>query len=127
MGLTLGLCHLCSSSHLTDLDLGVEDDLDLPLKLQEIKNTRGLKIIHQNIQSLPKKIDHLRLLLFKLKSSIHIFGLTETWTKYTMTDQELSIPGYKLFRKDRKGRVGGVAFYVRNDVTVNRRDDLRIS
>ena len=34
------------------------------------------------------------------------------------------IPGYKLFRKDREGKGGGVAFYNRNDVMVDRREDL---
>jgi hypothetical protein len=121
-----GSCHLCSSGRLSEDDFN-EDDLDLPLKLQDIMNNRGLKILHQNIQSLPPKIDQLRLLLFKLKSSIHLFGLTETWTKHYITNQEINIPGYKLFRKDRKGKGGGVAFYARNDVIVNRRDDLECS
>ena len=43
-----------------------------------------------------------------------------------MSDGELGIPGYKLFRKDRDGRNGGIVAYVRDDILVTRRDDLEI-
>lgn len=43
-----------------------------------------------------------------------------------MSDGELDIPGYKLFRKDMDGRNGGVAACVRDDILVTRRDDLEI-
>ena len=74
-----GHCHMSSSDNNMSLDDLSEDEIDLPSKLQEIVNNCGLKLMHQNIQSPPWKIDQLRLLLSKLKSSIHIFGQTETW------------------------------------------------
>ena len=43
-----GHCHMCSSNNMSLDDLS-EDEIDLPLKLQEIVNNRGLKLIHQNI------------------------------------------------------------------------------
>ena len=42
-----GHCHMCSSNNMSLDDLS--DEIDLPLKLQEIFNNRGLKLIHQNI------------------------------------------------------------------------------
>ena len=44
-----GHCHMSSSDNNMSLDDLSEDEIDLPLKLQEIVNNRGLKLIHQNI------------------------------------------------------------------------------
>ena len=60
-----------------------------------------------------------------LHSENHIFmGLTETWLSSSHKKAELEIEGYELFRKDRNhikskyGRhSGGVAFYLRKDVS----------
>ena len=41
-----------------------------------------------------------------------------------ITDAELKISGYQLFRRDRGSKGGGLAVYVRNDVSVIRRTDL---
>ena len=82
---------------------------------------------HQNIQSLSCKVDQLRILLRNdLKNGLQILTLSETWAKRDLSDGELDIPGYKLFRKDRDGRNDGVAAYVRDDILVTRRDDLEI-
>lgn len=43
-----------------------------------------------------------------------------------MSNGEFGIPGYKLFRKGRDGRNGGIVAYVRDDILVTRRDDLEI-
>ena len=37
----------------------------------------------------------------------HIIGLTESWGNKYMTDAELGLAGYVMFRKDRMGRRGG--------------------
>ena len=50
----LGYCHMYSSNNMSLDDLS-ENEIDLPLKLQEIVNNLGLKLIHQNIQSLPRR------------------------------------------------------------------------
>ncbi|PFX19884.1 Slit-like 1 protein [Stylophora pistillata] len=50
---SLGHCHMCSSNNMS-LD-HLEDETDLPLKPQEIVYNRGLKLMHQNIQSLHVK------------------------------------------------------------------------
>ena len=96
-------------------------------KLQDSTKLRGLKMAHQIIQSLSCKVDQLRILLLNdLKNELHILTLSETWAKRDLSDAELNIPGYKLFRKDRDGRNGGVAAFVRDDILVFRRDDLEV-
>ena len=46
---SLGHCHMSSSDNNMSLDDLSEDAIDLPLKLQEIVNNCGLKLIHHNI------------------------------------------------------------------------------
>ena len=72
--------------------------------LNDVVKLRGLKFIHQNVQSLGDKIDQLRLLLQELHSGIQIITLSETWIKPDRSDSEYELPGYRLFRKRRHGQ-----------------------
>ena len=85
--------------------------------LKNMTETRGLKVVHQNIRSLPNKIDELRLIISELGSRIHLITLSETWAHQNITDAELEIPGYTLFRRDRGSKGGGLAIYKRNDLS----------
>ena len=38
---------------------------------------------------------------------IHILGVTETWLDDTIGDGEVTLPDYRIFRRDRSGKVGG--------------------
>ena len=38
---------------------------------------------------------------------LHIIGITESWATIDMSDAELGMTGYVMFRKDRLGRRGG--------------------
>ena len=67
-----------------------------PSKLQNAVKLHGLKIAHQNIQSLVSKINHLCLLLCEELNC----GMSETWIKQDVSDVKYAIPGYKLFRKE---------------------------
>ena len=40
----------------------------------------------------------------------HIIGITESWANTNITDAELGLTGYVMFRRDRKGR--GELFYM---------------
>ena len=47
-------------------------------------------------------------------SDPHILGITESWTNTDITDAELGLTGYVMFRRDRIGRRGwGVILYVK--------------
>ena len=37
----------------------------------------------------------------------HIIGITELWANTDITDAELGLTGYVMFRRDRTGRRGG--------------------
>ena len=60
---------------------------------------------------------------------LDIIGITETWLNDKLSDEELSIKGYTLFRNDRndniKTRGGGVALYVRNELNPVCKTDLK--
>ena len=122
-------CRECNVSLSVDLTETFEPENPyISLRLQEISQLRGLKIVHQNIQSLSDKIDELRLLVKGLHSSIQIITLSETWLKSDRNDSEFAMAGYELFRKDRdKGNNGGVAVYIRDDITASRRIGLEMS
>ena len=86
---------------------------------------RGLKFIHQN-RSLRKKLNELRVFLTQ-SPRIHIIALIETWLNSNISDAEVSLPGFTLFRRDRlvkKG--GGVAVFVSESINAVRRSDLEI-
>ena len=47
----------------------------------------------------------------------HIIGITESWANIDITDAELGLTGYVMFRKDRIGRRGGgVILYVKQSI-----------
>ena len=44
----------------------------------------------------------------------HIIGITESWTNKDLSDVELGLTGYVMFRRDRIGRRGGgVIVYIK--------------
>ena len=47
----------------------------------------------------------------------HIIGITESWANTDITDAELGLTGYIMFRRDRIGRRGRrVILYVKDSV-----------
>ena len=47
----------------------------------------------------------------------HIIGITELWANTDITDAELGLTGYVMFRRDRIGRRGGgVILYVKESI-----------
>ena len=61
--------------------------------------------------------------MYETRQEIQIFGVTERQLNGDIADEEVSIPGYRLERKDRaKGLGGGVAVYMRDDLQVRRYD-----
>jgi hypothetical protein len=66
-------------------------------------NKGSLKCFYTNASSLFHKLDELKL----RAQQYDVIAITETWAKDDMTDAELSIDGFVMFRSDRKGRLGG--------------------
>ena len=80
----------------------------------------GLKIVHINAQSLCNKIDEFRYIF--ASSGVDIVCVSETWFSIDIIDSVYSLPGFKLYRSERriiingiesKARGGGVAIFVR--------------
>ena len=73
---------------------------------------RGLCL---NARSIINKKDELNIMVDDIKP--HIIGITESWTNNAITDAELGLEGYAMFRKDIMGRMGGgVLLYMKDTV-----------
>lgn len=78
------------------------------------KCSSGLKVCHINAQSLNNKMDQLRYVF--MDSDIDIICVSETWFQYDVVTGIFDLPGYKIFRCDRKKHGGGVAVYVKKHI-----------
>ena len=95
----------------TEMETNSADDLTT----SRGKVCRGsYRCLYTNARSVRGKIGELECLV--LGESIDIVGISETWWDEE-NQWDTVIPGYKLYRKDREGRVGGgVALYVREGI-----------
>ena len=67
-------------------------------------------MFYTNAQSLYKKLPELTKIL--QGEEIQVVGVTETWVYGDMSDGELQINGFNVYRKDRKNKGWGVIMYV---------------
>ena len=100
-------------------NLSVDDEFSLRKSLENLK---GFRIVHLNITSIPKHIDKLRIYL--IKKPVDILSINETRLDESISNDEVGIPGYNLFRKDRNRFGGGVAIYTRNILNVVERSQF---
>ena len=98
-------------------DTGTEDEI------WNLSNTRKRTITHLNIRSLLPKLDKVRSRLAG-RSPPSIIAFTESWLDNTVSDGEICIPGYKVYRKDRNWNGGGIVLFVDEELRINRRTDL---
>ena len=78
---------------------------------------RGLHFIHLNINSLLPKIEELRFIAKSANAAV--IGICESKLDTSVFEQEISIDNYKIQRCDRNRQDGGVACYIRNDISYN--------
>ena len=64
-----------------------------------------LKCVCLNARSIINKKKELDIMVDEIKP--HIIGITESWANNDITDAELGLEGYVMFRKDRMGKRGG--------------------
>ena len=89
----------------------------------------NVKCVYFNARSIVNKQNELELHV--RDEDLDIIGrpITETWLNDKISDEELSIKGYTLFRNDRndniKTRGGGVALYVRIELNPVCKTDLK--
>ena len=58
-----------------------------------------------NVRSIVNKKNELNIMVEDI--DLHIIGITESWANTDITDAELGLTGYVLFRRDRIRRRGG--------------------
>ena len=76
-----------------------------------VQNTNDLKFLHLNAQGLYPKLSEITYVVMDL--TIDCLSINETWLNAFFADNEISKPGYTLFRKGRcTGSHGGVALYI---------------
>ena len=74
-----------------------------------------LKCVCLNARSIINKKNELDIMVDEIKP--HIIGITESWANNDITDAELGLEGYVMFRKDRMGkRGGGVLIYIKETI-----------
>ena len=85
------------------------------------KETQGntskadIKCVCLNARSIINRKNELDIMVDEIKP--HIIGITESWANNDITDAELGLEGYVMFRKDRMGRRGGgVLLYIKETI-----------
>ena len=79
--------------------------------------SRGLHFIHLNINILLLKIEELCYIAKSTNAAV--IGICESKLDASVLDLEINIDNYKILRCDRNRQGGGVACYVRNDLSYN--------
>ena len=73
------------------------------------------KCVCLNARSIVNKKNELNIMAEDIDP--HIIGITESWANTDVTDAELGLTGYVMFRRDRIGRRrGGVILYVKESI-----------
>lgn len=96
-------------------DIEVNPGPDKPTKERSTssKNNNNIKIAHLNVRSL-KNTGHFIQVKDTIISNNDVFTISETWLDHTVSNLEVEIPGYDIYRIDRQSkRGGGVCAYVR--------------
>ena len=84
-------------------------------KIQRNTSESGIKCVCLNARSIINKKTELNIMVDDIKP--HIIGITESWANNDITDAELGLEGYVMFRKDRMGRRGGgVLLYIKETI-----------
>ena len=79
--------------------------------------SKSLKILHLNARSILCHLDDIQCLVNSKRPDI--LAICESWLSPTITDAEISLPGYSVHRADRSRSGGGVAIYVSDHLSVS--------
>ena len=93
--------------------------------VEDLKDIKGIKMAHPNVQSIRNKVDLLRLELINDKV-FDILTLSETWLNDSISDTEIQMPEYSVVCKDRSENKlgGGTIIYIRDGLPFNICTDL---
>lgn len=80
------------------------------------KGEENMSIIYLNARSMLNKMDELKELVNEHKPVV--IGIVESWTNEKIFDEEITLKGYNLIRKDRvninKSKGGGIVVYIKD-------------
>ena len=94
--------------------LNVQDDSRCK-GIQGNTSKSEIKCVCLNARSIINKKTELNIMVDDIKP--HIIGITESWANNDITNAELGLEGYVMFRKDRIGRRGGgVLLYIQDTI-----------
>ena len=109
--------------HETESYINTNNTKLAPEAIYSFCRKRGLKISHQNINSLLNKLDIVKFFLVGTHRNVHVYGISETNLGSKIRDEELEIDGYDLVRKDRDNvERRGVLCYIRSDIKYQTRE-----
>ena len=86
----------------------------------------SFKLLHANVRSLVKNHDKLELLIKSLDSLPQVIGITETRLKNDFQFKP-NITGYNLECVNSKTNAGGVAIYIKNNISYKIINNLRLN
>ena len=75
---------------------------------------RSFSCGHLNVRSLRPKLHEVHMIIEE--GRYDIFALSETWLEPEILDEDVALDGYNVYRRDRRGRGGGVCWYVRSGI-----------
>ena len=78
---------------------------------------KGFHFLDLNINSILPKLDELKTIAGNTKAAI--IGVTESKVGNSISDSEVKNPGYCIIRYARNRNGGGVACYIRQDLSFN--------
>ena len=82
--------------------------------------SKGIHLIHPNVNSLLAKIDEIRYIAERTKAAV--IRITESKLDESIFQLEIQIDNYDLLRCDRNRSGGGVAYYIRNYISYVQKD-----
>ena len=84
--------------------------------------SKGIHLIHLNVNNLLPKIDEIRYIADRTKAAV--IGITESNLDESIFRSEIQIDNYDLLQCDRNRNGGGVACYIRSDISYVQKDFL---
>ena len=91
----------------------------------DFKSRSGLGVVHLHVRSLLPKLDLVKI--WASSTDTDVLVLSETWLKKSITDKDIAIKGYNVFRCDRPRKGDGIAIYVRQKFYVTVQSSLSLS
>ena len=98
LGVSEAICAQSNLGRLSELRYN-QRDLGSSRETQSARVVSGLKVIFANVRSIFNKFNEF-LALISIDTP-DLVGVTETWLHSEISNSEIQVPGYKIFRQDR--------------------------